>query len=280
MDIHLIVILLLTIGFGFFSIKSDFKERKVSNNLTFPFFLISFALFLASLPKYVWFDFIIIILTILGSFYVYKKGIWGAADGKIFAGISLLLIAYGESTYILNFIVNLMVFYLITITLVTLIRTKKKDKLQIIRKIDLLEETLIILFAFVFVRLIFLFLNIDLSNVYLLLLVFIGILILVNLAKKQLRKYLDSAHDDFELIFSFVLLALLVFLNKSFTFIFGFVIILIIKLLINLISNLAQHSEKSKKKYYSPFTLYLFSAGIFTLITGNSILLIIIRLFL
>jgi Flp pilus assembly protein protease CpaA len=280
MDLLLIVTLLITIGFGFVAIKSDFKERKVSNKITFSLFIIAFGLFLASLTKYVWFDFIIIFLTILGSYYVYKKDLWGAADGKIFAAISLLLFSYGSSTYILNFIVNLLIFYLITITLVTLIRTKKKQKIEIIKKIDLLEESLIILFAFVFVRLIFLFLNIDVTNVYLLLLVFVGILVVLNLVKKELRKYLDSAHDDFELIFTFVLFAVLIFLNKSFNFIFLFVIVLGIKLTVNLISNLSEKAGKTKKKYYSPFTLYLFIAGLFTLITGNSILLIIIRLFI
>lgn len=280
MDLSYLIFLVLIILFGIISIKSDFKQRKVRNEVTILFFLISFVLYILNLDKLVWFDFILLFIIIFGVFYLYKKGVWGAADGKIFLSITLLLLSYGQSASVLNFAVNLLLFYLISLFVLVVLRTSFKQKFKIISQFNYREEIFILLFVFLFIRILFVLLPFELKDLYVMLFVFAFILMIANQVRKQLRKHLKEIHSDEMLFLSFIMFATLSFVGVGLSFIYTFFIILLLKISINIVSTLSENAGKTKEKYYSPFTLYLFAAALFTLITNKSIILIIVSLFL
>lgn len=280
MDASYLIFLLVLVLFGIISIKSDFKERKVRNEVTMLFFLISFIMFIFYMGNLVWFDFILLFITIFGVFYVYKKGIWGAADGKIFLSLTLLLMAHNTSTSVLNFIVNLLLFYLFSILVLVAIRTNFKEKLSILKQFNYLEEGFLILFVFLFVRIVFSVLPFKLNDPFLMLFVFIIILVIVNILRKQIRKHLKEIHPDEMLFLSFLMFATLTFVGVGLSFIYIFTVVFILKITVNLVSKLSEKSGKTKEKYYSPFTLYMFAAALFTLVTNKSMILIVVSLFI
>ncbi len=282
MEYNFFLILFILLIFAVISIKADIKTRKVPNIITFSFILISFILFTLRINYLSYIDLIILLATLLVSYYIYKKEIWGAADGKILIGIFLLLTAFKDSTLFLEFILNLFIIYLISILILILIHTSKKDKMKKIKSINynkLIFMTLLIILIFkaVFFLTLF-FISEENINTYINLLLFISVLALIISLSNVINKLLEKITNKVKLTLNISIFILLFLLGGYFNFVILFIAVFIIKFIIDLVSDLAPKiKSKIKGNYNSPFTLYLFSSAIITIFIQKAIIKIILN---
>lgn len=281
MDYNLYLLYLILILFGFLSIKFDLKTRKVPNLITFSFLGISFIYFLLNINNLIYFDFIILFISIFLSFHIYKKHRWGAADGKIFIGLLLLLTSYKNSEIFLRFVLNVLIIYLFTILILTMISTSRNDKIIAFKEMDITETLFSIILILLVVRILFFFIPLDLNSPYILLLSLILILILIDTIKKYIKKKLHFLSDIEKQVIILLIFIFLFLFWGYFSFIYSFVILLLIRFIILFVSELSiKIKQKGIRKYESPFTIYLFFASLFTVLTNKSIIEIIVLVFL
>lgn len=266
--------------YSFISIRQDFNERKVSNKITFSLFLIGFFLFVYRSNLLVWIDYIMIFSTFLISYILYKKNVWGAADGKIFLAVMLILISFAHSEMFLRWVMNLTFFYAITILIVSLFRTSKKVKLKTFKKLDYVDSSLVILTIFIVIDILFTFYVVPDKNAAVMIIFFLTLFAFLYKIKKYLLKNFKKMFGDVKLM-AFALLFMWNFLYSGMgMFIFHFCLVLVIKTLISFVSELSGKIKNSDGTLYeSPFSLYLFLTAIFTLITNKSFVEILVLFF-
>lgn len=296
-------ILLFILVFGSYIIYSDIISRKISNkiNLIFFFFSILFLIYnIVNIQTLSLIDFIMIPIFIFLAFFLHYKKIWGAADGKLFISISCLLTAFSNYVLVFNFLLNLMLFYVISITILVLFKTKLKYKLQVLKQIDYEKHFFLIVVIFSIISLIYGIIP-NTGNINILLLIsFLIFLIIFLFAKYITNKYTIIDREIRYFLSVILFLSLLLFLKVK--FVYYFIPIFIFKISLDFISKSTRfigkknklkfnynrkHSNKITKKlenkkdiiYNSPFTVYLILVAFFTMIYGTNLIIIVVHYF-
>jgi len=278
-DLTIYILFFVLSGFAFFSIKQDFFERKVSNKLTFSLFIFAFIYFVYSFWNYfmfsysenLWVDLGFIFWAFLVSFFVFYKGIWGAADGKIFLAILLILISFIHSVGVLRWILNLFFLYSLVLIILGLYKSDIKTQYKVLKKLDYLDSALVILVVFVILDIIMAFYLVDKSNVIVMILFFVVLFMFMYKVKKYLKKHFRNMFKDVK----FMVFAILFMWNFLYggmgIFVLKFGFVMFIKTLISFVSVLVDNVRNlDGSKYESPFSLYLFVTAIFTLVVNKS----------
>lgn len=276
MDLELIVILFISCIFALLCIYEDIKYRKISNYLNLSFFIFAFAYFTSKLFLLNLIDFIMIFIIILISFFLHYKKIWGAADGKVFISISLILISLKGLFLVLDFLINLALFYSFVIIFLTIFKTSIKEKWKAFKRIKFGEIIFTILIAFI-ITTIFLKLDISIFEGYTLFFILLFVLIFMLVTKNYIRKLYNLLDSEIKLLSSLILF-LLLGLFAGIKFIGFFITIFCFKIILDFISRLSSRIAASGKesKYYSPFSIYLFLICILTMILEKNIIKIIL----
>lgn len=276
---YLIGFLLLVLPYSYFSIKSDLKSRKISNIITLSFLYISFVVFIFFLKEYDFNYLLALIFTIVISYFFFKKDIWGGADGKIFISLTFLILALGHILFYLDFVVNLLIFYSISIILIVIFKTNLKQKITIIKNTDYHIFVFQILLAFIFLKNILRFVMFKdvISQQLFLVSVVVGFI--------YLTPYLRDYFHNFSLRkkISLNIILFIIFVGMSYNHLISlvyFIFILFFRISLDIISNLTLFlKDKKGEKYYSPFSVYLFISAIFTMVFQKNIVDIIVFLF-
>ena len=279
-DIQQILLLVILVIFAFFSIKQDLIERKVSNHITISLFGFSFFYFVLNSTHLVWIDYIMIFSGFLLSYIIYYKNVWGAADGKIFLALMLLLVAFSESGMFLRWIMNLVFFYSVVISILSVLGTDKKLKKKVFYKLDHLDSAIVILIIFMLIHFLGMVYTVDSSSLFAMMMFFVVIFAFLYKMKKFLRRHFKNMFIDVK----FMIFALIFMWNflyfGMFWFVFSFVLVFCLKTLISFISKLSTYIRADKGgNYDSPFSLYLFLTAIFTIITNKSFVEILVLFF-
>lgn len=259
--------------FAVYSIIEDITSRKVSNTTTLLFFILSFAYFLFSLKRLSWPDFIALPIFVLIIYYIYKKEVWGAADGKILISVMLVLTAYGTSELFLNYILNLIVFYSVGIILVILFITSTTDKKNTLKKIDFKELLFVLLFVFLILRMLLHFFPKD-QNIFYILGFIVALIFIMRYVYKYLKVFYGILDENSQVVIMFSLSCLLFYVYYI-SFLYYFSILFAIKAFLDFVFKSIEQVEV-EKNYQSPFTVYIFLAAIFTLFAIKNIVEIIV----
>jgi len=224
------VILVVISFFSYFAIKQDILKRMVSNKITAPFFIFSILIFLFYFENTDILSYFFIILSFFIGYFLYKKDIWGAADGKIFISITFILVSFLSSKSFFDYILNLFIIYALTITIISQIKTSSYAKKLVLKKINYLEILFILSFSFLIFGTMFHFIDFKFSdNIYslIILLVFISF----HYIRKFARKYYSNISKK-DKYFVNLALILILFSFNSFSFQSTFLIVLFIKIFI------------------------------------------------
>lgn len=278
-DIQQIFLIVILAFFAFFSIKQDLVERKVSNKITFSLFIFSFIYFVINSYHLVWIDYIIVFSSFLISFFVYYKKVWGAADGKIFLAIMLILVSFSDSSMFLRWVMNLMFFYAIVISLLSMIWTDRKIKEKIFFKLEHLDSAIVILIIFLLIDVLGLIYTVDSNSLFAMVVFFTVLFAFLYKMKKFLRKNFKNMFVDTKLMILAILFMWNFLYGGMYWFILSFAFIYFIKTFISFISDLSGHIKVEGGDYDSPFSLYLFLTAIFTVITNKSFVEILVLFF-
>lgn len=276
--LQILLIVILSI-FAFFSIKQDFYERKVSNYITFSLFLFSFVFFVINSSSLVWIDYIVVFSSFLISFFIYYKKVWGAADGKIFLAIMLILVSFSDSSMFLRWVMNLVFFYAIVISLLSLIWTNKKVKKKIFYKLEHLDSAVLILIIFLFIDILSLVYTVDSNSLFAMVMFFAVLFAFLYRMKKFLKKNFTNMFIDIKLMIFAILFMWNFLYSGMHWFIISFIVIYFIKSFISFISKLSDKIKIDGEDYDSPFSLYLFLTAIFTIVTNKSFVEILVLFF-
>ena len=188
---------------------------------------------------------------------------------------------FGASEYSLKFLLNLFVFYLLTMLFLIIFVTEKRDKKKVFKEVDIIESSLLIVLIFTLVRILFGIFQVPTDNYYAIILFFTIILVVIDFVKKALNKQMKKLSHEMKAAIFFILFELLTLYSGGFAFMILFVLVLIFKTVIQLMSKLAENvGPKNKSKYESPFSIYLFFAAIYTLLANYSIMELIFMLFI
>lgn len=275
---NLIIFLIIVIPFAISSISQDIKYRRISNITTLSFIYISFLIFCFFWKLYHIIDYFILILCILVSFFLYRKKLWGGADGKITISICMLLIALGNNTIFTSFILNIILFYTLIITLLIIFKTQFKIKLKVLKKIDYGSYLFYLLLIFLFVKR---FIN-YLSSIHTFFTILLTLIIFVILGNwnKYINIFYKKMNDIYKLI-SLLILAFVLFFFSDMNVIKYFFIVLAFRIFVDFISNMTIFlKDKQGKQYNSPFSVYIFASAIFSFLVGQNIISIILKLLL
>lgn len=254
-DLILFLILLI---FSFICIYQDVKTRKVSNYVSFSFLALSFLYFLHNVLNLAYFDYVILLVLILLTYYTYKKGIFGAADGKILIGCFFFFTSINGFTSVLTFLVILFVLYSVGILLQSVFSTSLFYKKIFFKAVDynriLFQSFVILIVSY----LLFLSVPVTIQGDLMYVFLFLKILIVGGFLSLS-RKLTFKMPEYHKLILTFALFAVSLFLLKS-HFFFSFFLIFTLLFLLSYIPMLTTVLRVNKKKYYSPFTAYVFTA--------------------
>jgi len=280
MDYVLLGLIFVLSVFSYFCIKQDLIERKVSNKLSFSLFAFAFVFFIVMSGTLFWIDFIILFVSFLFAYFVYKKEFWGAADGKLFIGIMIILMSYGHSEMFLRWILNIFFFYSIVIVLMSFVGTTRKQKKSILKEMDYIDASLVILIIFFAMDILLMVYMIDESDVYGTIFFFFVLIFFVDKVRKYLRKHFKKMFHDVKLMV-FAILAMWMFLySGGIWFLLSFGFVFFIRVLVEFVTDLSGSiKKKNGETYHSPFSLYLFLTAIFTLITNKSFIEILVFAF-
>lgn len=280
MDYYLILIVFIFFSIGFFSVVSDIKRRKVSNVFSFGVILIGLGVFLFGIffNEYSVYHYLglLLVFGLAYGFYIYD--VWGAADGKIFIGVSFLLLFYGGILLILEFLINLVVFYSFVIVILSFIFTNFKDKINFFVKFNYAMDGFILLVVFSVTYLLGFFFN-AYDNFVLLTLFFGVVLVIVHFLQKYVKRFYRKISSDIVSILAFILFVYLIFIGGE-IFILYFVVVYIIKMFVKMISQLSGDIRVKDGAYNSPFSIYLYGSAIFSAIAMNNIISILVIAFL
>jgi len=281
MDFLFILVFLFILIYSITSIYQDIKLRKVKNIVNLSFLFFCFLFFIFYFKNLDIFDYSVIFITLVVSYFIYVKDLWGAADGKIFIGLILVFISTFGLEIFLDYVVNLFLIYSFTIIIISQIKTSKKNKSLVLKnKIKYDEILFVLILSFIIISIVYSFINpTNLGNYFLLLIfgIFVLIYFLTNFAKKYYRNILKNEKITLNILFGF----LLIFLNfNNFSFLFYFILIYFFRIFVEYISELSDKIIHNKrKKYQSPFMIYLFLVALITIIIQKNIILIIFEFF-
>lgn len=278
MNYYLISFLAIVIPFAIISIWQDIKIRKVKNYVNISFFYISFLVFIFFLREYDFWFYLCLLFSFLISYWFFKKDYWGGADGKIFISLTLLVLALGNYFFYIDWILNLLLIYVISIILIVLFKTKLKSKIEVFKNIDFTIYFFQILLIFIFLK------NVLKSVVFVdpiysllfLILVFVGFKFLTPVLKKYFEGF------SFKKKLSLNIILFIIFIGMSYyhlIVILYFFLILFFRISSDFISSMTELlKDKKGDKYYSPFSIYLFISAIFTMIVGNNLIEFLIEI--
>ncbi|MCA9486566.1 MAG: hypothetical protein KC548_02855 [Nanoarchaeota archaeon] len=266
-----VIVLFLIFLFALLVLPQDFRKRKVGNVSVGSFAFLSFLFFLSYnlklflMKSYFTFLFslMLILLVFFFSFLLYKKKIWGAADGKLFIAFSFLLLPFEETFF--NFCFNLLGLYSLMLIFFSNVVTSSSTKKKVLFHLPYLEYY----FTSALLLLIILplkFFNLPL-NVYPLLpfFFFLFLNIFLSLPVKKLYAYLGQKLSlSLSLLLTFFFCFHLLFL---FFLIFLFFVKLFLEYHLELI---LKKDEKTKQT--TPFTVYLFAAALLSLLFPENLL--------
>ena len=276
---YIMTFLLITLPYSIISIKSDIKTRKVPNIVNLSFFIISFLVFFFFIKDYDFLYYLCLLVSIGIGYFLYYKSYWGGADGKIFIALTMLILALGNYVFYLNWIVNLLLIYSISIIFIVLFKTKTKDKIKALKEMDYNIYVFQMLLVFIFLKNIlntFVFKS-KLLSMFFLLVVVLCFGYLNPLIKKYYTNFSFKKKTSLNIILFIIFIGMSVFTHTIIFYFFG---ILIFRILVDYISNMTLFlKDKKDEKYYSPFTIYLFTSAILTMIVNNNIVEIAINIF-
>jgi Flp pilus assembly protein protease CpaA len=271
---------------SFFIIKSDIYKRKISNRIIiFLLFILIFNLFI----NYKNINFSVFLLEFLFSlflgFFLFIKKIWGAADGKLFIVLSLLIGSLFNYNSYIDYILNLIFIYSLTLLVLIIFFTRKRDKLIAIKKLNKKLDFVIfyVMIVFFIITLFYYIIsnyltNLNNKSLILLSLFFIVLFIFMSFINKYLKKIWKKLNQD-QKLFIIVFLFLIFLLFSRAIFVTYFIITILIKSFIDIFISLSDkiYNEKEKKFYYSPFGVYLILVFLMTIILQNNVFLILIK---
>lgn len=279
MNLALVFILIILILYGVFSIYMDIKTRKVPNYINLSFFIVSFAIFIAYIPRLEVIDFVVLVICLILSFLFHLKKIWGAADGKIFMSISLILISYFDLVLYFNFLINLLLFYVLCIVILSSFLTRFEEKKKIFLNINYGETIFVILCAFVLISIFISRIDLTVFSDYYLLLVLIFVFVFMFFFRKFTKKFYSRINDDIS-FFVNIFLFFLVSVFGGLEFVYYFVFVFLIRVLIDFLSKVVGKIKVHRKKYSSPFSVYLFLSSLFTIFLDSNIIVVLRNFFL
>ncbi|MDA3856518.1 MAG: hypothetical protein PF569_09765 [Candidatus Woesearchaeota archaeon] len=278
MNYYLLSFLVIVLPYTIISIYQDIKTRKVNNLINLTFLYISFLSFIFFLVQYNIFDYLIIIGGSYLAYYFYKKHFWGGADGKIFIGLTLLILAFGNKYFYLYFLVNISVLYSIKIIILVIIRTSLKQKLKVAKKIDYGIYIFQILIIYIVIKS-FLYRLVSPNSIY-----FSYLIIVVFVLVKYSNKYIKLLYSKLNILQLKIginlLLFILLFLISKDSVLKFFFIILAFRIAMEFISEMTNKIKSDKELYQSPFSIYLFFSAIFTMIGQANIIDVILKFFI
>lgn len=268
-------IFLIVLIFSTFSIQQDIKHRKVENSLTLFLFFISVIIFIFATPNLLLLDFFFLAISTIISYYIYKKDTWGGADGKIFISISFLLVSIQGYLGILNYTINLIIFYSFTMIIVSILKTSIKDKIKIIKIIDYKTNIFGIIIVFILISTLFKFIPKSLNPDINTLILFASFIFLMTISSKT-KKYLNKFNENNKTLIIMFLFAILVIISNN-QFLNYFFPLLFFKLFLEYSSKIVTKIKSKNNEYHSPFTTYLFLVALFTILLTESVLVIIVK---
>lgn len=276
MDSQTLMIFLSILIFGTYSITQDIKERKISNMLNLFLFFISSTFFITSIFKITIFDFIFIFGFIFLTYYMYKKDFWGAADGKVFISLILMISVVSGFNGIVYYVTNLIIFYSIGSIVLSLIRTSLKDKKKVLLGLNYKLHIFIVSSIFIISSLVLTKLPHSFNpmiSVTIMLMTFIVLFFIISKLKKWFNKF-ENHKKNYLNIFLFLILII----TSDINFLKYFFPILLLKISIDYVSSITKYIKHKKKDiYYSPFSIYLFLVALFTLLLNNAVVVIIVE---
>lgn len=278
MNYYLLSFLVIVLPYATISIFQDIKIRKVNNWINLSFLYISFLSFIFFLSEYNIFDYLILIIVSYLAYFSYKKNIWGGADGKIFISLTLLILAFGNKYFYLDFIVNLAVLYSLTIIILVIFKTSIKQKIKIVKKIDYGFYIFQMLIIYIVIKS-FLYELVPRNSIY-----FSYFIILVFILVRFSNKYIKLIYSKinklyFKIAINLTLFLFLLVISKNSILKFFFVI-LAFRIGMEFISEMTNKIKSDKNSYNSPFSIYLFFSSIFTMIGQSNIIDVIIIFFI
>ncbi len=278
MNDNIIIYLFLILLFGYFSIKEDILKRKVSNKITYSLFLISIITFIININKLKLENIIAFFIIFIIAYYLYRFNFWAAADGKLYIGISIILISIQEYYSLFNYLLNIVFLYSLTIIILVIFKTSSKSKLKVLKKLNyglkIFQLTIIFSIMSLFYNFIFDG-NLNKNNLILLIIYMLTLFLIIAPSSKKIFKKLDSELQ----LFINLILSLILFLFSKEIFIYYFIIVLSFKIFLDFTSKSTEEIKINNNIYSSPFSIFLFSGAIITLITNSNIILILIKFF-
>jgi len=223
------------------------------------------------------FNLIILLFVIITTFVIYSYKICGAADGKIFIGFSLLFLSLNNENGLLNYSLNTIILYTITMLAFSLLVTNVKSKKKVLRKIRYVEHFFFTVSVFLIGFLIYLYVY-NKTNYYITTAISILLFVMILLTKNKIKNFLRKQNK--KLLYIINILMVLIFLIISNNKVINYLILaLIAKILIEFISKLTLEIKEGKKTYESPFAIYLVFGALLTLIIKTNFFLIVAKFF-
>ncbi len=274
MNYYLISFLVLVLPYAFVSIFYDIRDRKIPNYINLSFLYISALVLAFFLTQFGIIDYLIIIGGLVLGYFFYKKGYWGGADGKIYFALTFLILSLGNYSYYLDFLLNLALFYSLSMIFLVMFRTSIKSKIEILKEINYLQQIFQILIIFILIRDIFRrYVSTESSNYsYFIILIFVLILVINPILRRFFRKLKTST----KLTLIGILATIFIYLS-DFKLMKYFILILIFRILLNFVSESTTKIKHHDGVYESPFSIYLFVSAIFTIIGGNNVINIVLK---
>ncbi len=277
--IRLLLFVLFLLPFSIIGIIQDIRYRKIKNWVSLTFLYLCVLVFAFHVTIFDIPDFITLIIAILGGFYFYKKELWGGGDGKVFMAMAFLLISYAGALIFIHYLINLIVFYTIAILFLIFFITTKKAKKRNFKEINLGFHLFSLLFIFIFVKNIIAYISFESALYHLAFIIFV--LFLVSVFNPYLKTFYYGFEDK-RLRIALNTSLILIFLFFSYNYIAAFIyfaLILTFRISLDFTVKMTKHIKSKEEFYQSPFLIYLFLSAIFTLLSNNNIISIIINLF-
>lgn len=272
------IFLSIILPFAVISIYFDIKTRKIRNWINLSFLYVSILVLSFFSTQMDLIGYLTLIIAISLGYYLYSIDLWAGADGKIFIALSILVIILGSKSLFLDFMLNLALFYTIGIVILILFKTKIKHKFVVLKNINYGLHIFLLLIIFLIIK-DFIYKYISTNSNYNTLFIFATYFLLIYITPKIVKFY-SKMNKYLSLSINLILFVLLYYFSSSKIF-YYFFIILGFRIFLEFVSNMTiLLRTKDKKQYYSPFSLYLFFAAVFTMVIQNNIVLIILKFLL
>jgi Flp pilus assembly protein protease CpaA len=271
--IYLFILIITGIIFSYY----DIKNRKNPNILSLIFLIITLFILFINFNHISPWKILIITFSIIISFLLYHFKIWGAADGKIQIILTIFFLSISEIHIYLDFLINLFLFYVITLIIVSLFLYKRK--LKIIQGIQYLQEISILASLFIIIMILTSLYQIQTTvveySIFLIVIIIISIFL-----RKIITKPFKKLNKDLKIILPTTLvLILFILIDNYYAYIF-FIITFFIRIIITFLSKISEDLKIKNKQYYSPFMIYIMFSAIFTYLVKTNIIVIMIKFFI